>query len=227
MTPIRIDYFSDILCVWAYIAQVRLEELHSTFQDQVAIDHHFVTIFGNARPRLEARWKDKGGMHGYSRHVRETAAAHPHVQVHPDIWVVDTPTSSLSCHLFLCALRVQERSERASTDDGAGGFAAMAWALRKAFFTELADISRRQVQMEIAERHGLEPGPIERALDDGSAHAELARDLDLVREHHVTVSPTMIFNEGRQRLNGNVGYRVIEANVRELLRSPEGEHSWC
>lgn len=33
------------------------------------------------------------------------------------------------------------------------------------------------------------------------------------------VSSTLIFNEGRQRLNGNVGYRVIEANIRELLHN--------
>ncbi len=25
--PIRIDYFSDVLCVWAYAAQIRLDEL--------------------------------------------------------------------------------------------------------------------------------------------------------------------------------------------------------
>lgn len=38
------------------------------------------------------------------------------------------------------------------------------------------------------------------------------------------VSPTLIFNEGRQRLNGNVGYRVIEANIRELRHNPPGEN---
>jgi hypothetical protein len=43
----------------------------------------------------------------------------------------------------------------------------------------------------------------------------------------VDVSPTFVFNDGRQRLNGNVGYRVIEANVRELLRAPEAGRSWC
>jgi len=33
---------------------------------------------------------------------------------------------------------------------------------------------------------------------------------------------------GHQLLYGNVGYRLIEANVRELLHNPEaGEASWC
>jgi predicted DsbA family dithiol-disulfide isomerase len=64
-------------------------------------------------------------------------------------------------------------------------------------------------------------------MDSGDAYARLSKDLDLVKEHTVTVSPTLIFNEGRQRLNGNVGYRVIEANIRELINNPPGEQSWC
>jgi predicted DsbA family dithiol-disulfide isomerase len=55
----------------------------------------------------------------------------------------------------------------------------------------------------------------------------LSKDFDLIKEHQVSVSPTLIFNEGRQRLNGNVGYRVIEANIRELLNNPPNEQSWC
>ena len=64
-------------------------------------------------------------------------------------------------------------------------------------------------------------------INNGEAYASLSKDAELVKEHNVTVSPTLIFNEGRQRLNGNVGYRVIEANIRELLHNPDGEHSWC
>ena len=41
-------------------------------------------------------------------------------------------------------------------------------------------------------------------------------------------SPTLVFNEGRQRLYGNLGYRIIDVNIRELLRDTQsGEASWC
>ena len=41
-------------------------------------------------------------------------------------------------------------------------------------------------------------------------------------------SPTMILNQGRQKLYGNVGYRIIEANIQELLRDPHPDQaSWC
>ncbi len=35
-------------------------------------------------------------------------------------------------------------------------------------------------------------------------------------------------NAGRQILYGNVGYRLIEANLNELLRAPNSDDaSWC
>ena len=108
-----------------------------------------------------------------------------------------------------------------------GAFQQAAWALRRAFFEKASDISNQAVQRDVATTIGIPRGPLDAALASGAAHAELARDLDLARDLTVTVSPTLVFNEGRQRLNGNVGYRVIEANIRELLREPAGEHSWC
>ncbi len=225
MAPIRISYFSDILCVWAFIAQVRVEELQATFGAEIVVEPQFVSIFGNAREKLEARWKDRGGLVGYAKHVQEAARPYAHVTIHPDTWVVNPPTSSLACHLFLCAVRSVARTDPGAMPEAA--FQRTAWALRRAFFENAADISNHAVQRAVATSVGIPLGPVDAALASGTAHAELARDLDLARDLTVTVSPTLVFNEGRQRLNGNVGYRVIEANIRELLREPAGEHSWC
>jgi len=41
-------------------------------------------------------------------------------------------------------------------------------------------------------------------------------------------SPSFVLNEGRQKLYGNVGFRIIEANIQELLRAPGTDQvSWC
>ena len=42
-------------------------------------------------------------------------------------------------------------------------------------------------------------------------------------------SPSLLLNQGRQRLYGNVvGFHVIEANIQELLRKPcASDASWC
>ena len=64
--------------------------------------------------------------------------------------------------------------------------------------------------------------------DSGTAHADLEADHRDQRDLMIQGSPTFILNEGRQKLYGNVGYGVIEANINELLRSPTtGAASWC
>jgi predicted DsbA family dithiol-disulfide isomerase len=225
MEPIRIFYFSDVLCVWAYIAQIRLDELKTTFEDKIAIAQHFVPVFGVAREKLENRWRDRDGLQGYSNHVQEVAKKFDHITVHPDIWTHVTPPSSTSCHLFLHAIQLLET--KGLVDPTQQVFEKATWAFREAFFTQLANVSDRKVQFGIAEELRLPIAAIQAQIDSGEAYAKLSQDFELVKEHTVTVSPTLIFNEGRQKLNGNVGYRVIEANIRELLHNPSGEQSWC
>ncbi len=225
MEPIAISYYSDVLCVWAYIAQIRLDELMTNFSDQISIDDHFVSIFGNAQEKLENRWRDRGGLKAYSNHVHEVARKFNHITIHPDIWVKVLPASSTSCHLFLHAIKLLEIKGIVPKSEQV--FKKATWAFREAFFTQLANIADRQVQFGIAEQLGLPITKIEEHINSGEAYALLSKDFDSSKEYTVTVSPTLIFNEGRQRLNGNVGYRVIEANIRELLHNPPGEQSWC
>ena len=65
------------------------------------------------------------------------------------------------------------------------------------------------------------------ALDNGTALAALSKDLRDAQQKHVHGSPTWVLNEGRQVLFGNVGYRILHANIEELLRADTGGASWC
>lgn len=223
MSAIRISHFSDVLCVWAYVSQVRIDELRRTFGGQIDLDCRFVSVFGDARGKLAKNWEARGGAAAYRDHVLEVVGRFGHVPVHPEVWTRNTPASSLPGHAFLCAVRRLERAGEAP----AGACDAAAWRLREAFFRDLVDVSRRSALLAVAEEAGLAVAAIEAELDDGAAYAALAEDLELAREQDVRASPTMLFNEGRQRLTGNVGYRIIEANVRELLERPAGQQSWC
>ena len=57
--------------------------------------------------------------------------------------------------------------------------------------------------------------------------AAFCRDIELRDEYRVEGSPTYVLNQGRQKLYGNLGYRIIEANVQEILSRPEHQASWC
>ena len=64
--------------------------------------------------------------------------------------------------------------------------------------------------------------------NSGEAHAALELDHQLAASYQIAGSPTFVFNEGRQKLYGNIGYRVIEANLKELITEPELEMAaWC
>ncbi len=222
-SPSRVLHFSDALCVWAYVAQIRIEELQSEFGDQIRVDFRFLDVFGSAQRKLERSWGDRGGFAAYGAHVRQVAADFPHVTVHPEIWTRDVPTSSTPAHLLLAAIRELEAESAVET----GATAHTASAIRRAFFEHRVDISDRTALLAIAEDQDLPIAVLERRLDSGAAHAQLSDDRAEASAHQVTMSPTLVFDEGRQKLAGNVGYRVISANVRELLTQPAAQASWC
>jgi hypothetical protein len=91
---LKISYFSDVLCVWAYIAQARVDELLRDFGEQVQLEYHFIPVFGVVEQRIGNRWKDRGGYAGYSAHVAEVGSKFPHVQIHPNVWQENVPRSS-------------------------------------------------------------------------------------------------------------------------------------
>ncbi len=217
MDKVRIEHYSDVLCVWAYVAQIRTDELVQTFGDAIEFDYKFVDVFGDCRTRLAQRWADRGGMPAYGEHVRGVVGQFDHVSVHPKIWTENIPQTSMSCHAFLRSVHLVDSSKLANA----------AWALRLAFFGGCIDVSSRTNQLAIAEELSIDRAAIEQQLDSGRAYCGVSADYRNARDNMVTMSPTLLFNDGRQRLTGNVGYRVIEANVRELLHNPKDVASWC
>jgi predicted DsbA family dithiol-disulfide isomerase len=56
-----IDYYSDVLCVWAWIAQRRIDELNKKFGDKIQFSYYYVDIFGDVATKMETQWAAKGG----------------------------------------------------------------------------------------------------------------------------------------------------------------------
>lgn len=220
---IQVDHYSDVLCVWAYIAQGRVDELQSRFADDITVRWHYLPVFGNVPGKMTSDWDARGGNAGYADHVRDIVDGFDHVELNEAAWRVVVPNSSAQAHLWLCAARLAAKAGSAPED----AEATCAWAFRVAFFRDARDISTVTELRAVAEEAGLPVTDLQHHLDDGTAHAALCDDMQLARDRNVRASPTLMFNEDRQRLTGNVGYRIIEANVRELLERPQSQHSWC
>lgn len=139
MDAVEITCFSDVLCVWAYVSQARIDAVGDRFGDAVRLRHRFCSVFGNTAEKIGSAW-----------------------------------------------------------------------------------------QCEIAAPIGVDIGAIEDCIHRGVAFARLTADYQDADRMRIEGSPSYVLNEGRQRLYGNIGFRVMEANVQELLRAPGiDDASWC
>jgi predicted DsbA family dithiol-disulfide isomerase len=213
-----LTYYSDILCLWAYISQARVDEVAQRFSDRVSIEYRFCSVFGDTAHKIGKGWDQRGGYSGFGNHLQEVVSNYDHIKLHSNIWQHIQPASSTPAHILLKAV---QRVDRAQCK-------VVLQELRSKFFEQCLDISRWPVLKDALEAVEVSVDDVREVIDSGVAHADLEADR---RDQHILMvqgSPTFILNEGRQKLYGNVGYGVIEANINELLRSPvAGEASWC
>ena len=225
--PLEILYFSDVLCVWAYAGQIRLDTLREDFGPRIRVVERFLNVYGDVHRRVaDKAGKSKNPPAFYARQMRSVAARFEHTKMHEDAFQTVLPRSSNQAHLVLSAVR-------ALADDGTIDAASepvrrLARRVRSAFFEEALDIGRLDVLFGLLEAEGLPRGPVEESLADGRAMAELSQDLLQKDTHRIVGSPTYVLDGGREKLFGNVGYRIIEANVTELLEAGDKSGaSWC
>ena len=214
---IVIDYYSDVLCIWAWIAQSRLEELNRHWSRQVSVRHRYVDIFGHSRSKISTQW---GGNDGYEKfHAHVVASAAPfELIIHPKVWNQTRPRSSMQAHMVLKGVEIVA---------GDKILEIMAKQVRRKFFTEGRDIGQLHELLDIASELEVDIANLKEVLDSGQAMASLSEDLHHASTQGVKGSPTWVLNEGRQQLYGNVGYRILSANIDELLNNPADEASWC
>ena len=230
---VTIEYFTDVLCIWAYGGRVRIDRLQQDYGEAVRLSYHFIPIFSSANDHIQHLWKHKGGSEGFSQHIQEVAKQWDHVTVSPDVWTKTRPASSTGAHVLLKAIqKLVERGEISNDPvpayNGRTLFEEAVWRMREAFFSRAENISERAVQEKIVAGLGLPLVAIQEVVDTGEAYAALSLDEQAQQRYRIPGSPTLVFNEGRQLLYGNVGYRIVESNLRELLHNPlHGEASWC
>ena len=217
-STLKVDYFTDVLCVWAWIAQQRIDELEVQWGDKIELQHHYINLFGDTAGRIEKKWRKRGGYDGFGKHVVEAAAPYISDPLSSNIWTNTRPATSANAHLVIKA------AELAGSAADAAMFAVL---IRRSFFSDALDIGKIPVLLDLASDAGLDVTHIKESLDDGTASAALMSDYLLASEQGISGSPSWVMNGGRQKLYGNVGYHVLHANVEGLLNNYGDEASWC
>lgn len=216
--PLIIDYYSDVLCVWAWIAQRRVDELNAHWGEQIQFQYYYVDIFGDVAGKMARQWSERNSYAGFAQHVLDSASAFEDAPVSPALWDQVRPSTSANAHLVLKAVELLHGRE-ASID--------LALRTRRAVFVDARDISRLDVLQQLCDEADLDGPGVQSALLEGSAMAALMSDYQRSQQQGIKGSPSYVIDGGRQILYGNVGYRVLHANIEEVLKNPSDEASWC
>jgi hypothetical protein len=91
-----LSYFSDVLCVWAYVSQARVNATKDKFRDSVRIEHRFCSVFGDTDGKITSTWGHKGGYEGFNAHLRQVADRFPHIEVRLDQSAAETIAEKLT-----------------------------------------------------------------------------------------------------------------------------------
>ncbi len=217
-TTIVIDYYTDILCVWAWIAQRRIDELTEHFGEKIELRYLYMDVFGDTATKMQNQWASKGSYQGFAKHVQQSAASFESAPVNAAIWNDTRPATSANAHMVLKAVE-SAYGRQASID--------LALQIRKAFFIDAKDIGDLDLLCGLVKDSKLDTAPINQSINSGKAMALLMGDYQQAKQQNIKGSPSYVMDNGRQTLYGNVGYRVLQANIEELLKNPSDEASWC
>lgn len=218
---LKFSYWSDPLCVWALVAQQKLDRVLGELGEHVQVDYRIVPVFGSIAWRFtEGPWA-KDGVEGRVFATRKIAEQSGRTDVSGECWRKAAPASSWAPASAIKAVFALE--------DGRGEEVGPAYqrALRERFFVGEANIALRSVQLQVAEEMRLPRGPIEARLDDGTALAAVCDDHAEKERLRIQGSPTYVFDGGRAMLYGNFGYAILRSTVEELVRGMEAGASAC
>lgn len=217
------EYWSDPLCIWAYVAQVKLDRLLNTHGPSLTVRYHIVPVFGSMPWRFSAGSWAAAGPEGRREATERIARDQGFKGVTGETWTSDAPASSWAPGMAIKAVLSMEDDEQAP----AGSGALYQRALRAEFFEKNRNTARRKVQLDVATSLNLNIALLEQRLDDGTALAALWEDEHHRTEQRIQGSPTYLFDGGRARLYGNFDESVLQATVLTLLQGIKAGGSAC
>ena len=220
---IEFGYWSDPLCIWALVAQEKLDRLLADLGQHLVVDYRVVPVFGSVPWRFSKGPWAKDGIEGRVAATRRIAEQGGRTDITGECWRTAAPASSWATAMAIKAVFAMEARHQAPSESGA----RYQRALRNEFFVAGANVARRDVQLRVAEAQGLARTPIEEQLDDGTALAAVWEDHMEKERLKIQGSPTYVFDGGRAMLYGNFEYGMLRSTVDQLVRGIHPGSSAC
>jgi predicted DsbA family dithiol-disulfide isomerase len=208
---VELVLYHDVLCSWCFVADARLEYLR---------DEYGPMVRWKLRPyplRPDHQLPDKKQRAVHARHFRRLAREVEGKGVKADLWTgQDPPSSSLPPLVALEAALAQ----------GPEMQRALLRAMRRKAFAEGINVARRDVQVELAARVGLDVSRFIEKLEDPRLEASVNDSVDEAEELGIKGVPALVIggewlmqgcrdlSEYRQVIDKYMRERVADAQVR-------------
>lgn len=218
---LRFSYWSDPLCIWALVAEQKLNRVLEELGGHVKVDYRIVPVFGSVPWRFaEGPWA-KEGVDGRVAATRRIAEQGGRSDVSGECWRRAMPATSWAPAAAIKAVF--------GLEEGRGDETGPVYqrALRERFFVGEQNIALREVQLEVAEELRVPREALEARLDDGSALSRVCEDYAEKERLRIQGSPTYVFDGGRAMLYGNFDYGILQSTVEELVRGAGPGGSAC
>lgn len=148
---VELALFHDVLCSWCYLADKRLEQLREEYGPSVRWSFKPYAL------RPENQLPDKRERSLLARHFRRIAKERDGKGVKADLWTGDDPPASSLPPLVALEAALPQGYEQQH---------ALLLKMRQAAFHDGINIARRDVQLELAARAGLDVSRFLERLDD-------------------------------------------------------------
>jgi predicted DsbA family dithiol-disulfide isomerase len=149
--PVELVLFHDVLCSWCYVADARLDVLRDEYGNGVRWSFRPYPL------RPDDQIPDKKERSLLARHFRRIAKEREGKGVKADLWTGEDPPSSSLPPLVALEAALPQGYERQH---------ALLLKMRRAAFLDGINIARRDVQLELAARAGLDVPRFVERLDD-------------------------------------------------------------
>ncbi len=211
VTPVRIDFVSDVSCPWCVIGLKSLEQALSTLQDTVAAEIHFQPFELNVNMPPEGQ--DIG------EHIAEKYGSTPE-QIAQSREAIRARGASLGF-----TFSMDKRGRIYNTFDAhrllhwaelAGRQRELKMALFDAYFTQGQDPSSHEVLVKAAADAGLDPDTARDIVTSGQYADEVRAREQFYQQNGISSVPAIIINE-RHLISGGQPPEVFEQALRQII----------
>ena len=211
LTPIRIDFVSDVSCPWCVIGLKSLEQALATLQDTVQADIHFQPFELNAN--MPAEGEDVG------EHIARKYGSTPE-QMAQSREAIRARGAQLG---FTFAM--DKRGRIYNTFDAhrllhwaglEGRQKVLKMALFDAYFTQGQDPSDHAVLLKVAGEVGLDTGKAADVLASNAYADEVRAQEMFYQQNGINSVPAVIINE-RHLISGGQPPEVFEQALRQII----------